>query len=42
VCPFRIFDNGSAGARRGFAWRGKVCVPLRWEERGPDGSGDRA
>ncbi len=39
VCPFRIFDNGSAGARRGFAWRGKVSVPLRWEERGPDGGG---
>jgi lipopolysaccharide transport system ATP-binding protein len=31
ACPFEIIDNGSALAKAGFPWRGKINVPLKWE-----------
>ncbi len=31
VCPFEIFDNGSARARASTPWRGKVILPISWE-----------
>jgi lipopolysaccharide transport system ATP-binding protein len=34
VCNFEIVDNGSARAKMGFPWRGKLAVPLRWEQVG--------
>jgi len=34
VCNFEIVDNGSTRAKMGFPWRGKLAVPLRWEQIG--------
>jgi lipopolysaccharide transport system ATP-binding protein len=31
VCPFEVFDNGSARSRANVPWRGKVVYPISWE-----------
>jgi len=30
VCPFELIDGGSVYAKKGFPWRGKLSVPLKW------------
>jgi len=30
VCSFEIFDNGSANARAGLPWHGKISTPIQW------------
>jgi lipopolysaccharide transport system ATP-binding protein len=32
ACSFELIDNGSAQARLGLPWGGKLSVPLQWEE----------
>jgi lipopolysaccharide transport system ATP-binding protein len=32
VCPFEIIDSNSENARRGFPWKGKVSIPLKWSK----------
>jgi lipopolysaccharide transport system ATP-binding protein len=34
VCNFEVVDNGSTRAKMGFPWRGKLAVPLHWEQIG--------
>ena len=31
VCPFELIDNGSIHAKKGFPWRGKLSIPLKWD-----------
>lgn len=33
ICPFELVDNGSHNAKLGFPWRGKIGIPLYWNER---------
>jgi lipopolysaccharide transport system ATP-binding protein len=30
VCPFELVDTGSLNAKKGFPWRGRLSVPLKW------------
>ena len=30
VCPFELVDTGSINAKKGFPWRGRLSVPLKW------------
>lgn len=32
VCPFEVYDNGSVLARVSVDWRGRVHIPLAWEQ----------
>ncbi len=31
ICNFEIIDDGSEKAKKGFPWRGKLSVPIRWD-----------
>lgn len=31
ICPFNVFDNGSARSRANTRWTGKVSMPIRWD-----------
>jgi lipopolysaccharide transport system ATP-binding protein len=31
VCSFEIFDDGSENAKKGFPWRGKLSIPIKWD-----------